>query len=1615
MQRLATILILFFCFTQASYGQQQSETGLPVFGSFHGSNFDNVNLVTGNLHIEIPIISVPQRETPNLAYKFMYDIRSWQITKSQPTPTTFQWNVAPTSGEFVNWNLVTDPAHPVSYRYDAVPKTCSYFTGYTWVIVHYNVLTNYVVVDNHGTRHPFDVRHTEQPASGCFDPNPDIQTGMALDGSGITLDIGTNGHTIKFVWADDIGQFNGNALDTLGRQTISPPDWTIYDSNGNPQQFRVDYAQVNIQTNLCGTLSPCFEDTGVSNLPQKLTLPDGRFYQFTWSTDGNADLLRIDLPTGGYLAYSYATSIRQGPLPTDGRRGIWQYIARRSVTSRTVSDGTTANTWTYSGGTVRDPLGNEEVHVFGFFTNPDNDPQGTGRYETQIRTYQGTAASGTLLRTVNKDYLGEIFTPEPDQIDHGTINVRVIRETTILEDGTQSKAETDFEMVPQRSGYNVTRLNLIEKREYDFGAGAPGPLKRKTDYTYLHTGNQNYLSRNITKKVLTTTVFDGSGTQVAKTVNEYDNYTHAGLPMQPSNAVQHNATYSTSFIYRGNVTAVSHWRNTDNAMLTTVHQYDDAGNVIATVDTLNHKTTFDYTDSWSNATCAPAAGGQGKAYVTSITDAAGHATTKKYNSCTGSLASTTDPNLQTTSTTYDLMGRPSQLTLPDGGLSTWCYTDVQTGACYNASSTIQAQRTDKISITPTVINKIQTSVFDGLGRITQTQLNSDPSGVTYVDTTYDANGRKYTASNPYRTTGETTYGITTFNYDPLDRTTSVVEPDGGTLTTSYAANCTTVADEAGKARKSCTDGLGRLTQVLEDPTTLNYQTLYQYDTLGNLTCVEQHGSATTGTGCSAPPSSDATSPWRVRRFTYNSLSQLLNATNPESGTISYAYDNGGNLLTKTAPKPNQQGALTVASNYSYDVLNRLTQKSYNDGSTPTVKYGYDGVALSGCTPAPPTVPDSYPVGRSTSMCDGSGATSWSHEQMGRVATESRTIAGSTNITKTITYAPYNLDGSLANVTYPSGRIITYAPGGAGRPLSAIETAHSLNYVTSATYAPQGALSGMQNGASISGRLTYNARLQPQQIYYTSGTVPTPDQLQLACPTTAATILSRLYNFGAGTNNGNVQTITDCLVTNRTQNFDYDGLNRLADAYTTGNSINITNWGEVYTIDPWGNLTNIALKPGWQHSELLNAAAASPQNQLNGFCYDAAGNMTGPAPCPSSIYTYDAENRLIATAEMSYRYDGDGKRVEKCTQGTTPGTCAATATGTLYWTGTGSDALAETDWTGAAVEKYVFFGGKRMARRDGTGNTVHYYFADHLGSTDVITGALGSIQKNSVYYPFGGEIAVTAPSFANNYKFTGKERDAETGNDYFGARYYSASLGRFMTPDWAAKPVSVPYASFGDPQSLNLYAYVGNNPLSRADLDGHLCGVGVFNGGVATGANTGCVEKEHAPKPGAQEKTLGQRFKSMFYAYASITFGVHAKVGPARVDLRAGFEKHMTSDETTRSHIGAIGAKVEFGGKEIGLAAKHETVIDRNGKPANDEHTDIVFGYKGSGSEEVARPSAHELGIGLGAIFGGEVGVRTDKVAEFGSAVLDKVIFEPAAKSLADGLSNAHSGDHVDDQ
>ena len=580
-----------------------------------------------------------------------------------------------------------------------------------------------------------------------------------------------------------------------------------------------------------------------------------------------------------------------------------------------------------------------------------------------------------------------------------------------------------------------------------------------------------------------------------------------------------------------------------------------------------------------------------------------------------------------------------------------------------------------------------------------------------------------------------------------------------------------------------------------------FVTLYSYDTLNNLTCVVQKGSDTSAfTTCAAAPAA-----WRPRSFTYDSLSRLLTATNPESGTISYTYDLAGNVLQKTSPAANQTGSAVTTISACYDALNRPTGRAYSaqvcqngqlPAGTAAITYSYDA-GTNG-------------LGQLSSVIDQAGSASYTYDALGRLTAEQRTTNG---ISKSVSYE-YNLDSSVKVIHYPSGAAITYTPDSAGRTLSATDIANGINYVTGATYGPDNSITGFVNGNNgtfigIANAFSYNKRLQPVNISAT-----TPSQQKVF----AIGYDFHVGNGTTGSDNGNVWGITNFKDSSRSESFTYDALNRLASAQTAGTDCTATlvdghtkNWGDSYAYDAWGNLLsktptkcggeNIAGTMNTKNQPLgYTAGATSTFN----YSFDAAGNLRNDGVL---TYNYDAENRITGANGFTYTYDADGNRVKK-SNGTT---------GTIYWYAA-VGVIAETDLAGNNAKEYIFFNGNRVARKDSNGQ-VFYYFSDHLKTTAVITDSVGNIKSESDFDPWGVERRVV-DSFNNAYKFTGKERDPETGFDYFGARYYGSNIGRFVTPDWAAKAVAVPYADYGNPQSLNLYSYVKNNPTTLVDDDGH---------------------------------------------------------------------------------------------------------------------------------------------------------------------------------------------------
>jgi RHS repeat-associated protein len=246
--------------------------------------------------------------------------------------------------------------------------------------------------------------------------------------------------------------------------------------------------------------------------------------------------------------------------------------------------------------------------------------------------------------------------------------------------------------------------------------------------------------------------------------------------------------------------------------------------------------------------------------------------------------------------------------------------------------------------------------------------------------------------------------------------------------------------------------------------------------------------------------------------------------------------------------------------------------------------------------------------------------------------------------------------------------------------------------------------------------------------------------------------------------------------------------------------------------------------------------------------------------------YDGENKQVEVRDASdnvvgqYLYNGDGQRVKKIVPAT------------------GEVTVFVHDAAGKQIAEY----STEVA--SGSDAKVAYLTNDHLGSPRINTDQTGAVNARHDYHPFGEEISTQARSTSNGYqgdsvkqKFTGKQRDAESGLDYFEARYYSSNLGRFVNPDeFAGGPDELfdftddasdnPtfYADLSVPQSLNKYQYTYNNPLNMTDDDGHDPCCGQRTGSVLRfcdfhllifkrGIGTGRILDHHSPTSLAENR------------------------------------------------------------------------------------------------------------------------------------------------------------------
>src|ERR1035441_8563708 len=686
---------------------------------------------------------------------------------------------------------------------------------------------------------------------------------------------------------------------------------------------------------------------------------------------------------------------------------------------------------------------------------------------------------------------------------------------------------------------------------------------------------------------------------------------------------------TSSSTTRGNATSIGHGNIVNgvvNQWLTTMQSFDAAGNLVDATDPRGVRKDISYAD------------GASMALPVSITH---HTAVNSTCPGTGCLTEQftydynilkpltyTDLNGNKTSLTYypDPLDRLLNVTRPDTGQTSFTYSDAP-GTCATGNQSTSCPSVQTKQDLTSAGDKIKTQTdYDGLGRKALTWYLA-PEGEIDTQYTYDAKGRLYTVSNPGNLSQ-----LTTYSYDILNRPLTITAQDGSVTSYMYYGDTSTLANTKleieppwnsntgnGNNRLYFTDALGRLVQVNENqsswqsgtyghsgPSTPTYTTTYTYDVLDDLTGVTQSAQS--------------------RSFTYDSLKRLVQATNPENGTITYQYDNSGNLQTRI----DADDSITTSS---FDGLNRVTSKSYTPGSgvaaTSSVGYTYDGA--SGCNQ----------LGRLASATSGNQVNNYPCYYWTGMPTSSSQVTG--GATYSMSYG-YNLAGKPTSFTFPSLRQQTINYDSAGR-VSGVTGANGTPSYASLTssdaYFPNGGIRDLRLGPNaLVQQYCQNNRLQTVGVRQAplgggttgacanSGTGSSGDPLNLAT------------TYGvAGAHNGNmtaetIQTASSGAWLNVTQNFTYDAYDRLLTA-SEG-----SNWSQNYGYDAYGNrwvssgyLPNFNLpnpKSTPTASTDFNAsnqlAATMAAGGTNTYDPGGSGNLIGTN---GSTFSYDAENRQVA--------------------------------------------------------------------------------------------------------------------------------------------------------------------------------------------------------------------------------------------------------------------------------------------------------------------------------------------------------------------------------------------------
>ncbi|MGH9850048.1 MAG: RHS repeat-associated core domain-containing protein, partial [Blastocatellia bacterium] len=751
-----------------------------------------------------------------------------------------------------------------------------------------------------------------------------------------------------------------------------------------------------------------------------------------------------------------------------------------------------------------------------------------------------------------------------------------------------------------------------------------------------------------------------------------------------------------------------------------------------------------------------------------VTDQLGRAQTRRFDA-RGLTIESTDALGQTTRIQRDLTTNFPTSVIGPCGCSEGTFT--YNGLGFITTATNRLNQTIRMDYSPT-LNRVE-RVTDELGRIT-----------TII---YDSRGNMISLTNALGQTTTFTYdgfgqltGITdalghqrNLEYDTRGNITAAIDPLGNRTTIEYdfIGRVTAVTDPLGRRVSLTYDDLDRVVTTTDAAGAV---TTYTYDFNSNRTKVrDQLGREWRATYDSKNRLVTMTDPLnRTVRLGYNAGDEVVNITSPSGRVVRYSYDLRGQVNKVT-------DSLGAEIRYAYDYRGNL--KTVRDERGNTTDFIYDELNR------PLKVRD--PLGRLSSVeYDQTGNVVRMIDHLGRrtdITYDSLNRSASVSFADATVSYTYDSAGRPTRVDDTQGGSVTWGYDNADRPIS--ETT------------PAGTVSYAYNAASQVISMTAADRAPVTYGYDPTGRLQTITQ-GAEVFTYNYDILSRLTRLDRP--NG-VST-----------SYTYDNIDRLQRLeHRNAAGAALEDLLFAYNLDDEiTSITSLASAPLIPQSKTVSAADSANRIAQFGaasYAFDVEGQTTQRADSAGATgFQWDARGRLTQATlpsgqPVSYGYDALGRRSSRTFDGAT--------TTFLY---DGDDVVL--DRAGASAVDYLNGAGvdEKLRQTSSIGNL--YFLPDQIGSTAALTSGSGGIVELLQYEGFGAN----AGSNYTRYGFTGREFDAATGLMYYRARWYDPQQGRFLSED----PI-------GFAGGLNLYGYVGNNPINRIDPSGEAWWVPVLIGGA----------------------------------------------------------------------------------------------------------------------------------------------------------------------------------------